>query len=155
MAAKIEPGASSLAKRIPGNTFNYYNFNGQKRRHNWYLHSTSTEFDEPIALAFASGSTVAVTLYGCMGRGAIAYNRGDNVELRHQLEIKLKRTGMKSRPHPMFHGCGRHNICNRGQRDLQLELTPRLRLCPFAWGKRRVFIDRVRKVLGDDDNLDS
>lgn len=133
---KIEPGASSLAKQIPGNTFNYYNFNGQKRRHNWYLHITSTEFDEPIALALASGSTVAVTLHGCMGRGAIAYNRGDNVELRQQLEIELKRTGMKSRPHPVFHGCGRHNICNRGQRDLQLELTPRLCLCPFAWGKR-------------------
>ncbi|WP_185856265.1 poly-gamma-glutamate hydrolase family protein [Vreelandella populi] len=152
---KIEPGTSSLAKRIAGDTFNYYSFSGQKTRHNWDLHITSTAFDEPVALSLASRSAVVVTLHGCMGRGAIAYTGGDNVELRQQLEAGLKRAGVKSRPHPIFHGCGNHNICNWGQQGgLQLELTPRLRLWPFAWRKRRVLVDRVRKVLGDSDNLD-
>jgi phage replication-related protein YjqB (UPF0714/DUF867 family) len=69
---KIEPGTSSLAKRIAGDTFNYYSFSGRKWRHNWGLHITSTAFDEPVALSFASSSAVVVTLHGCMGRGAIA-----------------------------------------------------------------------------------
>lgn len=151
---KIEPGTSSLAKRIAGDTFNYYSLSGHKWRHNWDLHITSTAFDEPVALALASRSALVVTLHGCMGRGAIAYTGGDNVELQQQLEAELNRAGIKSRPHPIFHGRGSYNICNRGQQGgLQLELTPRLRLCPFTWRKRRVFIDRVRKVLGDGDNL--
>lgn len=151
---KIEPGTSSLAKRIAGDTFNYYSFSGHKRRHNWDLHITSTVFDEPAALALASRSAVVVTIHGCMGRGAIAYTGGDNVELRQQLEAGLNRAGIKSQLHPVFHGRGNHNICNQSQQGgLQLELTPRLRLCPFAWRKRCVFIDRVRRVLGDDDNL--
>lgn len=152
---KIEPGTSSLAKRIAGDTFNYYSFSGHKTRHNWDLHITSTAFDEPIALALASRSTVVVTIHGCMGRGAIAYTGGDNVELQQQLEAELNRAGVKSRPHPVFHGRGKHNICNRGQQGgLQLELTPRLRLCPFAWRKRSNFIDRVQKVLTGGKNFD-
>ncbi|MBR2513193.1 MAG: poly-gamma-glutamate hydrolase family protein [Halomonas sp.] len=151
---KIEPGTSSLAKRIAGDTFNYYSFSGHKRRHNWDLHITSTAFDEPSALALASRSRVVVTLHGCMGLGAIAYTGGDNVELQQQLEAELNRASVKSQPHPVFHGRSSHNICNRGhKRGLQLELTPRLRLCPFAWRKRRTLIARVRKVLGDDDTL--
>ncbi|WP_350340062.1 poly-gamma-glutamate hydrolase family protein [Halomonas sp. A3H3] len=146
---KIEPGTSSLAKRIAGDTFNYYSFSGHKRRHNWDLHITSTAFDEPAALALASRSAVVVTIHGCMGRDAIAYTGGDNVELRQLLEAELNRAGIKSQPHPVVHGRGNHNICNQSQQGgLQLELTPRLRLCPFAWRKRRVFIDRVRRVLG-------
>lgn len=152
---KIEPGTSSLAKRIAGNTFNYYSFSGNKKRHNWDLHITSTAFDEPAALALASRSALVITIHGCMGRGAIVYTGGDNVELRQQLESDLKRAGVKSQPHPIFHGRGNHNICNQGhQRGLQLELTPRLRLCPFAWQKRRVFIDRVRRVLGESEIFD-
>lgn len=152
---KIEPGTSSLAKRIAGDTFNYYSFRGNKKRHNWDLHITSTAFDEPAALALASRSALVITIHGCMGRGAIVYTGGDNVELRQQLESDLKRAGVKSQPHPIFHGRGNHNICNQGhQRGLQLELTPRLRLCPFAWQKRRVFIDRVRRVLGESEIFD-
>ncbi len=152
---KIEPGTSSLAKRIAGDTFNYYSFSGHKRRHNWDLHITSTAFDEPAALALASRSAVVVTIHGCMGRGAIAYTGGDNVELRQLLEAELNRDGIKSQPHPVFHGRGNHNICNQGQPGgLQLELTPRLRLCPFAWRKRCVFIERVRRVLIESENFD-
>jgi phage replication-related protein YjqB (UPF0714/DUF867 family) len=152
---KIEPGTSSLAKLIAGDTFNYYSFSGHKRRHNWDLHITSTAFDEPAALALASCSAVVVTIHGCMGRGAIAYTGGDNVEIRQQLEAELNRAGVKSQPHPVFHGRGSHNICNRGhQRGIQLELTPRLRLCPFSWRKRLSLIDQVRKVLSGGDSLE-
>ncbi|WP_216601333.1 hypothetical protein, partial [Vreelandella azerica] len=57
---------------------------------------------------------------------------GDNIELRQQVESDPKRAGVKIQPHPIFHGRGNHNICNRGhQRDLQPRLTPRLRLCPL------------------------
>ncbi|MGM0855887.1 MAG: poly-gamma-glutamate hydrolase family protein [Pseudomonadota bacterium] len=151
---KIEPGTSSLAERIAGDRFNYYSFSGDKKRHNWDLHITSTEFDEPTALALADRSTVVVTLHGCMGRGTIAYTGGDNLELCKQLESLLNSAGVKSRPHPVFHGQGRHNICNRGQKGgIQLELTPRLRLCPFAWRKRRTFVGRLQKVLDDSANL--
>jgi len=55
---KIEPRTSSLAKRIANDTFNYYNFSGHKKRHNWDSHITSTVFDEPAALALASRSAV-------------------------------------------------------------------------------------------------
>ncbi|WP_159437896.1 poly-gamma-glutamate hydrolase family protein [Vreelandella massiliensis] len=151
---KIEPGTSSLAKRIAGKRFNYYSFSGDKKRHNWDLHITSTAFDEPVALALADRSAVVVTLHGCMGRGTVAYTGGDNVELCQQMENVLNCAGVKSRPHPIFHGHGRNNICNRGQHGgLQLELTPRLRLCPYAWRKRRILVDRIQKLLDDGANL--
>ncbi|CAM3966710.1 poly-gamma-glutamate hydrolase family protein [Vreelandella rituensis] len=152
---KIEPGTSSLAKQIAGDTFNYYCFNGQKARHNWDLHITSTAFDEPVAMALARRSSVVLTLHGCMDRGAIAYTGGDHLELCQQLERQLNNDGIESRPHPVFHGRGRDNICNRGQQGgVQLELTPRLRICPFARRKRRTFVNSVRKILSDSDSLD-
>ncbi|SFB86971.1 hypothetical protein SAMN05660443_0634 [Marinospirillum celere] len=52
--------------------------------------------------------------------------------------------GITSKPHPVFHGQGRGNICNQGEQGgLQLELTPFLRLNPLAFFKRR----RLIKVL--------
>ncbi|MYL23943.1 replication protein [Halomonas alkaliantarctica] len=149
---KIEPGTSSLVKQIAGNTLNYYCFNGHKVRHNWDLHITSTAFDEPVAMALARRSAIVITLHGCMGTGTIAYTGGDNLKLCQQVETVLNRASVESRPHPIFHGRGRSNICNHGdQGGIQLELTPRLRLCPFARRKRKALVNGIQHVLNNSD----
>jgi len=145
---KIEPGTSAIAKKIAGNNFNYYCFNGEKPRNNWDLHISSYAFDEPYAIDLVKRSELVVTIHGCLGKGNIAYTGGDNYELRLQLEKAINDKNVQSKIHPKFHGEGAMNICNKGTNHLggvQFELTGWLRC--FSYFRRRKFINSVRQVL--------
>jgi phage replication-related protein YjqB (UPF0714/DUF867 family) len=62
---KIEFGTTEIASSIAGADWNYYTFSGLKQveNENWSLHLTSSNFDEPRALALAHSSTHCISVH--------------------------------------------------------------------------------------------
>ena len=69
---KIEPRTSDLARRIAGDNYNFYCFEGIKEKDNACLHITSHRFDEPGAVLLASKSQVGRLKLGMANHGAEA-----------------------------------------------------------------------------------
>ena len=127
---KIEPRTSDLAKRIAGENYNFYCFEGIKEKDNACLHITSHRFDEPGAVRLVSKSEVVVALHACTGTAGLVHIGGLNKKLGSMIAGELQDRGIGvSSDHPRFQGSNPANICNRGATGMgvQLEVTRDLR----------------------------
>ena len=127
---KIEPRTSELAKMIAGANYNYYCFEGIKKRDNAHLHITSHRFDEPQAVELVSRSNVVVAVHACTGNAGVVHMGGLDKDLKNKVAKELKARKIRaSKDHPGFQGSNPNNICNRGTtgKGVQLEITRDLR----------------------------
>jgi phage replication-related protein YjqB (UPF0714/DUF867 family) len=127
---KIEPRTSDLARRIAGDNYNFYCFEGIKKKDNACLHITSHRFDEPGALKLVTKSKVVVAVHACTGTAGRVHIGGLNTELGSMIAGELQDRGIGfSKDHPRFQGSNPANICNRGATGMgvQLEVTRDLR----------------------------
>ena len=127
---KIEPRTSELAKMIAGREYNYYCFEGIKKKHNSCLHITSHNFDEPHAVDLVSNSDTVVAIHACTGNAGLVHLGGLDNELKDIIAEELEARAIQvSWGHPGFQGSNSRNICNRGTtgKGVQLEITRDLR----------------------------
>ena len=127
---KIEPRTSDLAKRIAGDNYNFYCFEGIKDKDNACLHITSHRFDEPAAVDLVSKSRVVVAVHACTGTAGLVHIGGLNKRLGRMIADELQDRAINvSFDHPRFQGSNPDNICNRGATGIgvQLEVTRDLR----------------------------
>lgn len=127
---KIEPRTSELAKRIAGNNYNFYCFEGIKDKDNACLHITSHRFDEPAAVDLVSKSRIVVAVHACTGAAGLVHIGGLNKTLGRMIADELQHRAINvSFEHPRFQGSNPDNICNRGATGIgiQLEVTRDLR----------------------------
>jgi phage replication-related protein YjqB (UPF0714/DUF867 family) len=127
---KIEPRTSDLARKIAGEIYNYYCFEGIKQKDNAGLHITSHRFDEPGAIALVSKSEVVVAAHACTGNAGRVHIGGLNKILGSLIAKELQNRAIGvSNHHPRFKGSNPANICNRGATGagVQLEVTRDLR----------------------------
>ena len=127
---KIEPRTSDLARRIAGENYNFYCFEGIKEKDNASLHITSHRFDEPGAIKLVSKSELVVTVHACTGTAGLVHIGGLNKKLGRMIAKELQDRGIGvSNDHPRFQGSNPANICNRGATGIgvQLEVTRDLR----------------------------
>ena len=127
---KIEPRTSDLARRIAGDDYNFYCFEGIKAKDNACLHITSHRFDEPGAVELVARSEVVVAVHACTGTAGLVHIGGLNKKLGRLIGKELQKCGIAvSNDHPRFQGANPANICNRGQTGIgvQLEVTRDLR----------------------------
>jgi phage replication-related protein YjqB (UPF0714/DUF867 family) len=144
---KIEPRTSDLARRIAGENFNFYCFEGIREKNNARLHITSHRFDEPGAVKLVSKSEVVVAVHACTGTAGLVHIGGLNKELASMIAGELQDRGIGiSKDHPRFQGSNPANICNRGATGMgvQLEITRDLRDDPH---KVNVIARAVRAAL--------
>ena len=127
---KIEPRTSDLARRIAGENYNLYCFEGIKEKNKARLHITSHRFDEPGAVRLAAKSEVVVAVHACTGTAGLVHIGGLNKNLGSMIAGELQDRGIGvSSDHPRFQGSNPANICNRGATGMgvQLEVTRDLR----------------------------
>ena len=127
---KIEPRTSDLARRIAGENYNFYCFEGIKEKDNACLHITSHRFDEAGAVKLVAESEVVVAVHACTGTAGLVHIGGLNKNLGSMIAGELQDGGIGvSRDHPRFQGTNPANICNRGATGMgvQLEVTRDLR----------------------------
>ncbi len=127
---QIEPRTSDLARRIAGDNYNYYCFEGIKAEDNACLHITSHRFDEPGAVKLIAHSKVVVAVHACTGTAGLVHVGGLNKKLGRLIGRELQDRGIAvSHDHPRFQGSNPDNICNRGLTGIgvQLEVTRDLR----------------------------
>jgi phage replication-related protein YjqB (UPF0714/DUF867 family) len=127
---KIEPRTSDLARRIAGENYNFFCFEGIKEKDNARLHITSHRFDEPGALKLVSKSELVVAVHACTGTAGLVHIGGLNKKLGRMIARALQDRDIGvSNDHPRFQGSNPANICNRGATGIgvQLEVTRDLR----------------------------
>ena len=127
---KIEPRTSDLARRIAGENYSFYCFEGIKDKDNACLHITSHRFDEPGAIKLASKSELVVAVHACTGTAGLVHIGGLNKKLGRMIAAELQDRGIGvSNDHPRFLGLNPDNICNRSATGMgvQLEVTRDLR----------------------------
>jgi phage replication-related protein YjqB (UPF0714/DUF867 family) len=134
----IEPGTSEIAHSVAGTNFAFYAFEGLLPAGNQRLHVTSTRFDEPSALAMATGATTVVTVHGEASEEEVIFIGGRDQGLRRRITRSLGQAGFDVRSHPRndLQGLGTDNLCNRGRSGsgIQLELSAGLRRALFLSG---------------------
>ena len=144
---KIEPRTSDLARRIAGENYNFYCFEGIKNKDNACLHITSHRFDEPGAIKLVSKSELVVAVHACTGTAGLVHIGGLDKKLGGKIAKKLQNRGIGvSKDHPRFLGSNPNNICNRGATGMgvQLEVTRDLR---DDLDKVKVIAQAVRAAL--------
>jgi len=146
---KIEPRTSDLVRRIAGEDYNFYCFEGIKEKDNACLHITSHRFDEPGAIKLVSKSELVVAVHACTGTAGRVHIGGLNKKLGRMIAKELQDRGIGvSNDHPRFQGSNPDNICNRGATGIgvQLEVTRDLRDDP---DKVQVIARAVRAALSN------
>ena len=143
----IEDGTSEFARRLAGEDFNLYLFEGLRPSHNYRaLHLTSHRFDEPLCLRLLVDMDSVVAVHGCDGAEATVLLGGRDTQLRDPLALALEAAGVAaaSSGH-RFPATNPANICNRGAsgRGVQLELPHSLRRPPSG----EVIAEVVRTTL--------
>ncbi|PTX58903.1 phage replication-related protein YjqB (UPF0714/DUF867 family) [Melghirimyces profundicolus] len=126
----IEFGTSDIARRMAGEDYSLYLFEGLKPSGNRQLHLTSTRFDEPRALQLVRNAGKVITVHGCGGLEAVCYVGGRDTDLRDRILEKLRKADFQAEVAPPdIAGTHPENICNQGTTGagVQLELTRTLR----------------------------
>lgn len=162
---KIEPRTSEIASAIAGDRFNLYCFEGLKRRDNWDLHITSTNFDEPTCLDLLSRCDLVVSVHGLNGENKYGDVGGLDRRFRDVICCSLKESGfdcrvVKSGDHAAIFPA---NICNRGRggAGVQLEITRALRdtliessddMEAFAGAVRQAIDDALAVIVRESES---
>lgn len=128
---KIEMATSELTKSVAKKTgSDWYSFEGLKKKNNFSLHITSTNFDEPIGKKLVAKSKRTLAIHGCRGSNKVTYVGGLDKNLRAKVRAELKKAGFKvAIPPKGLGGTSPKNICNQNKinKGVQLELTYSLR----------------------------
>jgi phage replication-related protein YjqB (UPF0714/DUF867 family) len=140
-------GTSEIARRIAGDDFNVYLFEGIRSSRNYAaLHLTSSLFDEPECLALISECRYVVAVHGCDGKGESVLLGGLDGMLKRRIGVAIADSGLvvETSRH-RYPGVHPGNICNRGKsgRGVQLEFTYALRRS----GNAELVCRSVRTVL--------
>ncbi|TPG21025.1 replication protein [Sphingomonas koreensis] len=149
---KIEFLTSELARSIAGANHNSYAFEGMKADGNGELHITSSNFDEPEALALVTGCAVVVTVHGLSGDTNEIQIGGRDTALRTRIDSNLRKAGFESRVETsgQFGGTDTSNICNRGTSGAgaQIEIKAGLRrILREDGGRYAAFVNAVREAV--------
>jgi phage replication-related protein YjqB (UPF0714/DUF867 family) len=145
---KIEPGSSALARRLAGQDWNLYLFEGLSApAHD--LHVTAAHFDDPPAVALALRSTVAVSIHGEKGITREACVGGADLELARRVADALRQASFAAeQPCRRLPGESPKNIVNRAKSGVQLEMTkPFLDLLNENAGEMERFVKAVRSAI--------
>lgn len=131
----IEPGTTELANVIANEGhFNYFAFNGLRKKGNNELHVTSIKYDNEIAMNLVNESYRAITVHGCQGDEAVVYIGGKDIELKSEISKQLNKIGINVQDAPNnMAGAQDNNIvnCTINGAGVQLELTSKLRQSLF------------------------
>lgn len=147
----IEPPPQQLADYASGGG-PFYTFAGLKSSGNVDLHITSTHFDEPRALAQATGAERIVSWHGHADRvdgHAVTYVGGLDAELGALIRARLEAAGfLCEEPPEDLGGSDPLNICNRGRSGggVQLEMSRSQRAAFFVDG------NLARSAIENPDN---
>lgn len=149
---KIEFLTSELARSIAGADHNSYAFEGMKADGNGGLHITSSNFDEPEALALVTACAVVITVHGLSGEANEIQIGGRDAALRTRIDSNLRKAGFDSRVETsgQFGGTDGSNICNRGTSGAgaQIEITAGLRRILREDGELyAAFVNAVRNAV--------
>lgn len=131
---KIEPGTSEIARGIAGAEHTFYSFVALRETENKrYLHLTSTNFDEPIAVSIVQQSERVIAIHGCKGESAFLELGGLDKDLKELIDNKLSKHFKIREPKDSRPGERKNNICNRGKNHgVQIEISKGLRDSMFA-----------------------
>lgn len=134
---KIEPGTSQIAKAAADEWLDsYYCFEGIKPSGNFDLHITSTNFDEPAALALVSYHEHAVSIHGYKDdEEKCTIVGGRDIQLRDAIVKSLNEYGFKAvAATDRFAGKEETNIVNRCRTGMgvQLEISSAQRAALFS-----------------------
>ena len=140
----IEPGTTELALAIARDDLSIAVFNGLKKTGNGRLHITSHRFDQPEILSVIATADYVIAIHGkATENEETVYIGGRDTKLRSSIATALCRVGFDAREetNPRLQGIEAANICNRGARNMgvQLELTA---------GLRRTFFDQLNSSAG-------
>lgn len=128
---KIEPTTSEITRKIAGDKFSYYCFEGKKTNRKGELHITSTNFDEPKCLKLVAQSEIIITIHGKAGAGERIFMGGKNKTLSDQIKAALLKAdfNIEDETNPNLMARNKDNICNKGNsgNGVQLEIEKGLR----------------------------
>lgn len=137
----IEAGSSEMAYEVSagGTTMALYDFKGLKTSGNIDLHITSTNFDEPQAVALVTASTRTLSFHGYTGVDGVAVTAlgGLDEELGARIAYALRSAGFTVSDAPEeIAGDDPDNICNTNLRlaGVQLEMSRQQRADFFPNG---------------------
>ncbi|MFE2936658.1 poly-gamma-glutamate hydrolase family protein [Streptomyces sp. NPDC059278] len=137
----IEGGSGEMAREVSaaGARMAYYEFSGLKSSNNTSLHVTSTNFDEPMAMAMVTGVRRCLSFHGYVGSGVPETAIGGlDTEMVARLTASLGRAGFLVTNAPSeIGGTDPANICNRTSTGagVQLEMSRALRNSFFPNGE--------------------
>ncbi|GAB6086454.1 poly-gamma-glutamate hydrolase family protein [Alkaliphilus crotonatoxidans] len=148
---KIEKGSSELAYELASlGNYNFYSFEGIKKKNNSLLHIDSTCFDEPMALDMVSKSEITVSIHGTSGKDEFTYVGGLDQELVEKIRYTLESHGFTVLDPPKhLAGVHKSNIVNRNARKkgVQLEISEGLRAHFLQPNGKRDVLDRYVNAL--------
>lgn len=122
----IEPGTTELADYLAASASKFYSFDAMLPSGNSIMHITSTNYDEPQALALVASCDYVVSWHGADGSDEITYVGGLDTEIAQRVVDALTAAGFTvGSAGPELDGTDPGNITNRGARSMgvQLELT--------------------------------
>lgn len=129
----IEAGSGEIAEAVAaGGLMRYYQFDGMKPSGNQDLHVTSTNFDEPTALALVGGARRCLSFHGYTGTAGVAETAigGLDAEMVARVRARLEAAGFRVITAPSeIAGTNPDNICNKTSTGagVQLEMSRALR----------------------------
>ena len=147
---RIEPNSCEIARKIAGQAFNCYCFEGLKNKDNKDLHITSHRFDEPRAVQLVNASEIVVTIHAMKAVHREICIGGKDKPLAKKMRNALNAVGLKCRlASDNFAGVHPKNICNRGKnkQGVQLEISRGLRDSPQDID---LLSDTISMVLKDE-----
>ncbi|MFJ2701893.1 poly-gamma-glutamate hydrolase family protein [Streptomyces sp. NPDC087428] len=144
----IETGSGEMAREVAqaGARMAYYEFQGLKTSGNGDLHITSTNFDEPLAVALVTATRRCLSFHGFVGTDGVPETAlgGLDTALVASLTATLTAAGFRVITTPSeIGGTDPANICNRTSSGagVQLEMSRALRDSFFPGANTRAIRD--------------
>lgn len=124
----IEAGSSEIAEAVADGIMHFYEFDGMKPSGNGDLHITSTNFDEPQAIALVTPSPRTLSFHGYAGTDGVPETAigGLDEEMTALVSEALTAAGFAVVTAPSeIAGTNPDNICNKNARlaGVQLEMS--------------------------------
>ncbi|GAA2456895.1 poly-gamma-glutamate hydrolase family protein [Streptomyces macrosporus] len=122
----IEAGSGEMAEAVAaGGLMRYYQFDGMKPSGNQDLHITSSNFDEPTALALVGGARRCLSFHGYTGTTGVAETAigGLDAEMVARVRARLESAGFRVITAPSeIAGTNPANICNKTSTSMGVQL---------------------------------
>lgn len=127
----IEPGTTELARRISNvGHYDFYSFEGLRKKNNDQLHITSTNYDEPKLHDMLKNAEQTVSIHGFSGDDPIVFVGGKDKKMAKSIAKSLRHKGFTVKKSPNeIDAKSSKNFVNENENDsgVQLELTTKQR----------------------------